>query len=190
MRKGNLFVISGPSGVGKGTLVARLLEAVDDTWLSVSATTRKPRPGDVEGVTYRFMTRRAFEKLRDKGGFLEWAEYSGNYYGTPRDAVVEHMANGEQVILEIEVQGALQVRAALPEAHLIFIEPPSMEELERRLRGRGTDSEEAILKRLETAGVELSQKMEYDIRLVNDNWEQAVNELVAYVDKFAEEKEG
>ena len=187
MRRGNLFVISGPSGVGKGTLVARLLEEVSDCWLSVSATTRAPREGDVDGVTYRFMTRRKFQSIARNGGFLEWAEYSGNLYGTPRDAIEEHMAKGEQVILEIEVQGALQVRESLPEAHLIFIEPPSIEELERRLRGRGTDSEEAILKRLETAKVELSHKMEYDIRLVNDNLELAVRELVDYVNKCAED---
>ena len=188
MRTGNLFVISGPSGAGKGTLVTRLLEEVPDTWVSVSATTRRPRPGEEEGVSYYFLDREDFLALADEGGFLEWAEYAGNCYGTPLASVQREMAAGRQVILEIEVQGALQVREKMPEAHLVFIEPPSLEELERRLRGRGTEADDVVRKRMETALVELSHKMEYDIRLVNDNLDEAVAELVAYVNDTAEQK--
>ena len=188
MRTGNLFVVSGPSGAGKGTLVARLLEEVPDTWVSVSATTRRPRPGEEEGVSYYFLDREDFLALADEGGFLEWAEYAGNCYGTPLASVQREMAAGRQVILEIEVQGALQVKEKMPEAHLVFIEPPSLEELERRLRGRGTEADDVVRKRMETALVELSHKMEYDIRLVNDDLDEAVAQLVAYVNNTAEQK--
>lgn len=186
MRRGNLFVISGPSGTGKGTLVARLVQEVPDVWVSVSATTRAPREGEVDGVSYFFKTPEEFQQLIDEDGLLEWAEYSGNRYGTPRASVEEHIARGDQVVLEIEVQGAFQVRAKLPEAHLLFVEPPSMDELEARLRGRGTDDEDSIVRRLATARVELSRKMEYDKRLVNDDFDKAVSELVDYVNEQAE----
>lgn len=188
MRTGNLFIISGPSGAGKGTLVARLLEEVPDTWVSVSATTRRPRPGEEEGVSYYFLDRDDFLALADEGGFLEWAEYAGNCYGTPLASVQREMTAGKQVILEIEVQGALQVKEKMPEAHLVFIEPPSLEELERRLRGRGTEADDMVRKRMDTALVELSHKMEYDIRLVNDDLDEAVAQLVAYVNDTAEQK--
>ena len=159
-----------------------------DTWVSVSATTRRPRPGEEEGVSYYFLDREDFLALADEGGFLEWAEYAGNCYGTPLASVQREMAAGRQVILEIEVQGALQVREKMPEAHLVFIEPPSLEELERRLRGRGTEADDVVRKRMETALVELSHKMEYDIRLVNDDLDEAVAQLVAYVNNTAEQK--
>ena len=185
MRKGNLFVFSGPSGAGKGTLVARVMSEVPDAWLSVSATTRSPRPGEVDGVSYYFIDKPSFMKLVDEGGFLEWAEYSGNCYGTPVASVMEKIDEGKQVILEIDVQGALQVRERIPQAKLVFIEPPSFEELENRLRNRGTEDEPTLQRRLEAARVELSQKMEYDIQLVNDDLEVATQELVAYMNEQA-----
>lgn len=188
MRRGNLFVISGPSGAGKGTLVSRLMEAVPDARLSISATTRKPREGEVDGVHYHFSTRDEFMELVEEDGFLEWAEFAGNCYGTPRSFVEQSMAKGAQVILEIEVQGAFQVREKMPDAHLVFIEPPSLEVLEERLRGRGTEDEEAVQRRLATARVELSRKMEYDIRLVNDDLERAVDELISIVNTLAEQE--
>lgn len=186
MRTGNLFVISGPSGAGKGTLVARLVQSVDDVWVSRSVTTRAPRAGEVDGVHYDFLTDEQFQRLVDSDGLLEWACYGRHRYGTPRATVEEHMARGEQVVLEIDVQGAFQVREKLPQAHLVFIEPPSMEELERRLRGRNTDAPDVIAERLEAARVELSRKMEYDFRLVNDDVDEAARLLVAYVDAQAD----
>ena len=187
MRHGNLFVISGPSGAGKGTLVARLMQEVPDAFLSVSATTRAPREGEVDGVHYHFMTEDEFRKVAESDGFLEWANYTNASYGTPYEPVARSIEEGKQVILEIDVQGAFQVREHMPEAHLVFIEPPSFEELEKRLRGRGTESEEFIQKRLEAARVELSRKEEYDIRLVNDDLETATRELVDYVNEQAGE---
>ena len=185
-RKGNLFVISGPSGAGKGTLVARLLEMVPDTWVSVSCTTRSPRAGELEGVHYYFKTRDEFMGLAENGGLLEWAEYSGNCYGTPRQVVEQRMAEGAQVILEIDMQGGFQIRQKLPQAHLVCLEPPSMEVLEARLRGRGTETEEAISARIEAARLELSRKMEYDYLLVNDDLDVAAQKLADYVNKMAE----
>ena len=190
MRHGNLFVISGPSGAGKGTLVARVLQSVPDAWLSVSATTREPREGEVDGVHYYFVSKRVFKEMISEDALLEWAEYSGNYYGTPIQSVYDHMSAGEQVILEIDVQGAFQIREKVGSAKLVFIEPPSIEELERRLRGRGTESEDSVQRRLKAAEVELSRKEEYDIQLVNDDLEIATNELVAYINKIAEETRG
>ena len=184
-RHGNLFVISGPSGAGKGTLVARLMAAVDDAWLSVSATTRKPRDGETDGIQYYFVSEEEVRRMIDAEELLEWARFSGNYYGTPRASVEKHIAAGEQVILEIEIQGARQVKAKFPEAHLVFIEPPSLEVLEQRLRGRGTETEEAIQARLETARIELSGVGEYDFRLVNDDLDLASDELIAYIERHA-----
>ena len=186
MRHGNLFVISGPSGAGKGTLVAKLLQLVPDTWVSVSATTRNPREGEIDGVHYHFLTREQFDDLVAHDGFLEWATYSGNSYGTLRSSVESHINAGEQVILEIEVQGAAQIKSKIPTAHLIFIEPPSLEILEQRLRGRGTESEEDVNKRLSTAQMELSRKNEYDYVLVNDDLARAAGELADFVNACAE----
>ena len=190
MRKGNLFVLSGPSGAGKGTLVKQVLQQVPDAWVSVSATTRQPRPGEVDGKDYYFLDQPHFDKLVSQGGFLEWAHVHGNSYGTLRSRVQERIDRGSQVILEIDVQGAFQVKKAMPEAHLIFIEPPSLEELERRLRGRGTETEEVICSRMKTAEVELARKMEYDVQVVNDELERATEKLVSYIGSFAEDMRG
>ncbi len=186
MRCGNLFVISGPSGAGKGTLVARLLREVPDAWLSISATTRKPRNGEKDGVHYYFCSRDDFEKLICEDGFLEWATYAGNNYGTPRKSVESRMAQGAQVILEIDVQGAFQIREKVPSAKLVFIEPPSLAVLEERLRGRNTESDEVIARRMQEAKRELSCAERYDKRIVNDNLDMAVRELVSYVNEQAE----
>lgn len=189
-RKGNLFVLSGPSGAGKGTLVKRVLERVPDAWLSVSDTTRSPREGEIDGVHYFFVDDAEFDQLVETGGFLEWARVHENRYGTPRARVEEHMAKGGQVLLEIDVQGGFQIRAQRPDATLVFIEPPSLEELERRLRERGTETEEVIASRLEAAKVELSRKMEYDKQLVNDNLALALDELVSIVNEQANNPRG
>lgn len=189
-RVGNLFVVSGPSGAGKGTLLSQVIERIPDAWVSVSATTRSPRPGEIEGVHYFFLDTDHFKSLVEQDGFLEWAQVHDNYYGTLKQSVIDHMNAGDQVILEIDVQGALQVRKALPEAHLVFIEPPSLEELERRLRQRGTETEDVISSRMKTAEVELAQKMEYDVQVVNDDLERAVDELVEAINSFANDTKG
>lgn len=157
-----------------------------DIRLSISATTRKPRSGEKEGIDYFFVSDSEFERMIADGELLEWACVHGSYYGTPRKAVEECIAQGRQVVLEIDVQGALQIREKMPSAHLIFIEPPSLEVLEERLRRRGTETEESIRQRMETAQVELSRKMEYDTVLVNDDLEHAVSDLCAYIEMKAE----
>ena len=172
-----LTVITGPSGVGKGTLVARLLQRHPEIWLSVSATTRAPRQGEVEGQSYFFLSRERFEQQVAEGGFLEWAEFAGNLYGTPRAPVEQQLAAGRPVLLEIELEGARQVRQSFPAGYQLFLKPPSVAELERRIRGRGTDSEEAIQRRLQRAQVELAAAMEFDGVLVNGDLEQALGEL-------------
>lgn len=174
---GRLTVLTGPSGVGKGTLVKLLLERHPEIWLSVSATTRAPRQGEQEGVSYFFLSREAFEKRVAGGGLLEWAEFAGNLYGTPRQPVEERLGEGRPVLLEIELEGARQVRQSFPAGFQVFLEPPSFEELERRIRGRGTDSEAAIQKRLERARVELAAAPEFDARLVNGELDTALADL-------------
>lgn len=184
-RKGNLFVISGPSGAGKGTLVKKLLEQVPDAWVSVSATTRKPRTGEVDGTHYYFLSDEQFDTLIETKGFLEWAQVHANKYGTPRAQVEQAVAEGKQVILEIDVQGAFQIKEQIPESILVFIEPPSIEILEDRLRGRGTETEDVIAARMRVATMELLQKIKYDIAIVNDDLDVATKELVDFVEKQA-----
>jgi guanylate kinase len=174
---GRLFLITGPSGVGKGTLVSALLQRHPEIWLSISATTRAPRSGEREGEHYFFLDRSAFDAKVLQGGLLEWAEFAGNCYGTPRDPVEQQLRAGRPVLLEIELEGARQVRKSFPSGFQIFIKPPSFEELERRIRGRGTDSEQAISRRLERAQVELAAEAEFDAALVNDDLETALAEL-------------
>ena len=177
MAHARLTVITGPSGVGKGTLVSRLLARHPSIWLSVSATTRAPRPGEVDGRTYHFLSRQAFEAQVAAGGFLEWAEFAGNGYGTPRAPVEAQLAAGRPVLLEIELEGARQVRRSFPAGFQLFIKPPSFEELERRIRGRGTDSEAAIRRRLERAREELAAETEFDAVLVNADLAEACKQL-------------
>ena len=187
MRHGNLLVVSGPAGAGKGTLVSRLSDRVSDVWVSVSATTRAPRPGEIDGVHYFFYDEARFDRAIAEGGMLEWAHVHGHRYGTPRATVEEKMAEGRQVVLEIDVQGAFQVREMIPAAKLIFIEPPSLGVLEARLRGRGTEDDAEVRRRMKTAEVELSRKMEYDVQLVNDDLDQATEALVDLVNAYAEQ---
>ena len=172
-----LSVITGPSGVGKGTLVSQLLLRQPSIWLSVSATTREPRPGEVEGRSYFFLSRERFERQVEAGGFLEWAEFAGNLYGTPREPVERQLAAGRPVLLEIELEGARQVRRSFPAGFQVLIKPPSLEELERRIRGRATDAEAAIQRRLARAREELAAEGEFDATLVNGDLEQAVEAL-------------
>jgi guanylate kinase len=176
-RSGLLTVLTGPSGVGKGTLVGRLLERHPSIWLSVSATTRAPRAGEQDGQHYFFLDRAGFDDLVASGGLLEWAEFAGNCYGTPRQPVQDQLATGRPVLLEIELEGARQVRHTFPGALQLFVAPPSLAELERRIRGRGSESEEAIRRRLERAQVELAAAAEFDAVVVNGDIEQALGEL-------------
>lgn len=183
MRKGNLYVISGPSGAGKGTVMGEFLPKHPNLFYSVSATTRAPRPGEIDGVNYYFMEKEAFEKLKSENGFLESATFCENHYGTPRKAVMDRLENGTDVILEIEVQGAMQVMESYPEGIFIFIAPPSMEELKRRLCGRGTETEEVIQKRLARAAEEMALREKYTYIVVNDTPEGAAAELEAIMKK-------
>ncbi|MBT2677050.1 guanylate kinase [Streptomyces sp. ISL-14] len=177
-----LTVLSGPSGVGKSTVVAHMRKEHPEVWLSVSATTRKPRPGERHGVHYFFVTDEEMDKLIANGELLEWAEFAGNRYGTPRAAVLERLEAGEPVLLEIDLQGARQVRESMAEAQLVFLAPPSWEELVRRLTGRGTEPPEVIERRLQAAKVELAAEPEFDVTLVNTSVEDVARELLALMD--------
>lgn len=181
MPQGSLFVISGPSGAGKGTLVKRILERVPNTWVSISATTREPRAGEVDGIDYQFMTADEFERDIEAGGFVEWASVHSHYYGTPVAPIEEQLAAGKTVLLEIDVQGGFQVQDKLPQAKLVFIAPPNMEVLEQRLRSRGTDSEEAIVQRMHNAVGEMEASARYDAVIVNDDLDRATEELVKMI---------
>lgn len=177
-----LTVLSGPSGVGKGTVVAAVREMYPHVWVSVSYTTRRPRPGERDGVQYRFVDRAAFAGMIERGELLEYDEHFGNIYGTPREPVLQHLAAGVATLLEIELHGARQVRAAMPDAQLVFLAPPSWTELERRLAARGTESANVVAERLDRARLELDAAAEFDEVIENDDVERAAAELVALIE--------
>jgi len=186
MKNGKLFVISGASGVGKGTVLKAVMEKRDDLYFSVSATTRDPRPDEVDGVHYYFITREQFEGMIARGEFLEYDDHAKNYYGTPRAQAEEKQQRGH-VLLDIEPKGAAQVRRSVPDATLIFIMPPSMEELERRLRGRGDTPEDQIALRLERAHWEMEQRLWYDHVVVNDSVQRCADEILNIIAEKADE---
>ena len=177
--KGNLIVISGPSGAGKGTVIKKLKEINDNFWLSISMTSREIRSNDIPDKTYFFVSREEFERRINNNVFLEYAQYNGNYYGTPRDKINEKLNEGYDVILEIEIQGALKVKELVPDAIFIFILPPSMKELRRRLVSRGTDSREKILSRFKTAYQEINHVTKYNYVVVNDDVDKAADKVNA-----------
>jgi guanylate kinase len=178
LRRGRLVVVSGPSGAGKSTLIRACLEAVPELVYSVSATTRKPREGEVDGRDYIFLSREEFEKWIDEGRLLEWAEYSGNLYGTPEQKVEEYLESGRSVILEIELQGAREVREKRPDAVMVFVRAPSLEETRKRLEGRATEDDKALETRMMTALKEVEARSEFDYEVVNAEREQAREDII------------
>lgn len=187
MKNGILFVISGPSGTGKGTICEELLKT-EDIFLSVSATTRGIRKGEIDGVTYNYMYREEFEALIESGEMLEYAMYNGNYYGTPKRNVEKMLAEGRNVLLEIEPQGALSVKGQFPEAVLIFIIPPSMKELRRRLEERGREDEEQIRERMRAAAWEFEQAPKYSYIVVNDDLQRCAEEVSGIIRDTSEKR--
>ena len=188
MSKGTLFIVSGPSGCGKGTVLAEILKQ-DNVYYSVSATTRAPRLGEINGVNYHFLSKDEFERLIENGGMLEYANYCGNYYGTPKKPVEDMLTEGKNVILEIEVQGALKVMEKCPEAVSVFILPPSLKELRRRLHKRGTETEEVIEKRIGEAAGEIRKAVNYDYVMINGELEIAVSDLLSIINSQKLKKE-
>lgn len=181
--RGRVFIISAPSGTGKSTVIKRIMEIRKDLYFSVSATTRTPRPGEIEGASYTFLTHETFEEHIRQNDFLEYAEYVGNYYGTPKKPVLDQIMMGNDIILDIDVIGCKQVKNAMPEAITIFIIPPSLEELEIRLRTRNTDTEDKILKRLQRARTELAEKDTYDYVIINDTIDKAAQEIIKIMER-------
>lgn len=180
-RKGLLLVVSGPSGAGKGTICKALLNKNDQIKLSVSATTRKPRNGEVHGVNYFFIEKEEFAKMIENGEFLEYAQIYDNFYGTPKAAIIECLEKGQDVILEIEMQGARQIKEVYPEGVFIFVLPPSLEELKSRIVGRGTETQEEIEKRFSCAFEEINQIVNYDYLIVNEDIEKSVSDVEAII---------
>ena len=180
-RKGLLLVVSGPSGAGKGTICKALLNKNDQIKLSVSATTRKPRNGEVHGVNYFFIKKEEFTKMIENGEFLEYAQIYDNFYGTPKAAIIECLEKGQDVILEIEMQGARQIKEVYPEGVFIFVLPPSLEELKSRIVGRGTETQEEIEKRFSCAFEEINQIVNYDYFIVNEDIEKSVSDVEAII---------
>ena len=180
-RKGLLLVVSGPSGAGKGTICKALLNKNDQIKLSVSATTRKPRNGEVHGVNYLFIEKEEFTKMIENGEFLEYAQIYDNFYGTPKAAIIECLEKGQDVILEIEMQGARQIKEVYPEGVFIFVLPPSLEELKSRIVGRGTETQEGIEKRFSCAFEEINQIVNYDYFIVNEDIEKSVSDVEAII---------
>ena len=184
--KAKLFVIAGPSGVGKGTVIKEVLSKNENLTLSVSSTTRHPRPGEIDGVNYNFLTQDQFKHAIENEEFLEWAVYNGNYYGTSKSAVQKALDEGKSIILEIEIQGAIQVMEKCPEAVFIFILPPSYEELEKRLRGRNTEDEQTIQNRLKITQKELEVGKKFKYSVVNDSVQNAVSKINEIINKECE----
>ena len=177
----HLVVLAGPSGVGKSSVISQALTQAPETWLSVSATTRAPRPSEVDGVNYFYVSDAIFDEMISNNQLLEWASFAGNRYGTPRKPVEEKLAQGIPVLLEIELQGAMQIREAMPQAVLVFLEPPTWADLEARLAGRGTESQTQVQARLDAALKELESKGFFDYVIVNDEVNRAAGELVQYL---------
>lgn len=180
-KKGLLIVLSGPSGAGKGTICKALMEKEKNLKLSISATTRQPRNGEIEGKNYFFKLEDEFERMIENDSFLEWAKVYDHYYGTPKDFVLKNLEEGNDVVLEIDIQGALKIKEKFPEGVFIFILPPSMEELKNRIKKRGTESEEEIIKRFKSAYEELNYVSRYNYVVINDSVEQAVEKIRAII---------
>ena len=181
MKKGLLIVVSGPSGTGKGTVCGELLDSTPELAYSISATTRTPRAGEVDGKNYYFLTKERFEELIAEGGFLEYANVYGNYYGTPLGKIQERLAKGDDILLEIDTQGALEVMKKCPDGLFIFLLPPSLGELERRIRGRGSETEESLKKRLGNAKAEIAIGEKYKYVVVNDTVKKAVARIKSII---------
>jgi len=180
-QQGLLIVISAPSGAGKGTIINKMLEKNNNLWLSVSETSRPMRANDIDGITYHFCTKEEFEEKIKDDYFLEYALYANNYYGTPKKYIQEHLSKGQDVILEIEIQGAMQIKKLIPEALFIFIMPPSLNELKKRLVGRGTDTKEKILERFKIAYQEMNDVTKYNYVVVNDEIDVAVDKILSII---------
>ena len=176
-----LIILTGPSGVGKGTVIKEILGKDKNIWLSISATTREPREGEKEGENYYFLSQKKFKEMIKQNLFLEWAQFAGNYYGTPLSSVNEKINNGLTVLLEIEVEGAKQIKEKFPNSLSIFLLPPDKAELERRIRNRGTEKEEAIKKRLSRANYEISASYQFDFALINQNVDETAKKIVKLI---------